>query len=474
MAADIGVVGLGVMGESLALNLDDHGARVAVWNLEREWVDRFLAENSGRRFAGTKTFGDLVASLDRPRRVLIMIKAGEPVDQTLAALLPLLDPEDIVIDGGNSHYLDTERRLKTAAARGVRYVGCGVSGGEGGARYGPSLMPGGDASAWPSLRPLFESIAAKSEFGPCAAWMGAGGAGHFVKMVHNGIEYADMQAIAEAYDLLRRCGGLDAGQLAAVFASWNEGELESFLLEVTTKIFRARDPETGRPLVDLIVDEAGQKGTGRWTAEVALERGVAAPTIAEAVFARIVSSAKAQRVAASSILAGPKPRVAADAADAVAAEARAALLGTRICAYAQGFALIAAASAENGWGVDLREVARVWTAGCIIRARLLRHVIAAFEEEPAARNVMLHGSIAELLLEAQRGWRAGLARFQANGIPAPTISSALAYYDAYRTAALPQNLTQAQRDYFGAHGYRRVDRPGETVHTEWEPLVRGE
>ncbi len=467
---DIGVVGLGVMGESLALNLDDHGARVAVWNLEGEWVDRFLAENSGRRITGTKTFAELVAALERPRRILIMIKAGDPVDQTLAAILPLLEPGDIVIDGGNSHYLDTARRIDTAASRGVRYVGCGVSGGEGGARFGPSLMPGGDAEAWPAIRPLFESIAARSEFGPCAAWIGSGGAGHFVKMVHNGIEYADMQSIAEAYDLLRRCAGLEAAQLAEVFAAWNEGELESFLVEVTARIFRVADPETGRPLVDLVVDEAGQKGTGRWMSEVALAMGIATPTIAEAVFARVLSSAKAQRAAAASVLAGPKSRIARGEREAIVAEARDALLGARICAYAQGFALIAAASTENRWGIDLREVARVWTDGCIIRARLLRHLMAAFEEDPAAANAMLHGTIAEMLAEAQRGWRGALERFQANGIPAPTIASALAYYDAYRTESLPQNLTQAQRDFFGAHGYRRIDRPGETVHTEWAKL----
>jgi 6-phosphogluconate dehydrogenase len=467
MTSDFGVIGLGVMGESLALNLEDHGASLAVWNRETEWTDRFLAENRERRIVGTKSFEELLAALERPRRLLIMIKAGDPVDQTLSAVLPLLDPGDIVIDGGNSHYLDTERRQKTVASHGVRFVGCGISGGEGGARYGPSLMPGGDADAWPALRPLFEAIAAKSEFGPCTGWMGSGGAGHFVKMVHNGIEYADMQSIAEVYDLLRRCAGLDAARLADVFASWNEGELESFLLEVSARIFRVVDPETGRPLVDLVVDRAGQKGTGRWMAEVALEMGIATPTIAEAVFARVVSSIKEERSAAASLLAGPKPRVEIAESDAIVADAREALLGSRICSYAQGFALIAAASAEKGWNIDLREVARVWTAGCIIRARLLRHLMAAFGENGRIANPMTHSAIAELLAESQRGWRGALGRFQANGIPAPTISSALAYYDAYRTGSLPQNLTQAQRDSFGAHGYERTDRPGETIHTEW-------
>ncbi len=467
MKYDIGVIGLGVMGESLALNFEDHGASVAVWNLETEWVDRFVAENRRRRIVGTRTFEELVEALERPRRVLIMIKAGDPIDQTLSALLPLLERGDIVIDGGNSHFLDTERRGETAAARGVRYVGCGVSGGEGGARYGPSLMPGGDREAWATLRPLFEKIAAKSEFGPCAGWMGSGGAGHFVKMVHNGIEYADMQSIAEAYDLLRRCAGLDASRLADVFAAWNEGELESFLLEVSARIFRVTDAETGRPLVDLVLDRAGQKGTGRWMGEVALAMGVAAPTIAEAVFARVVSSLGNERAAAASVLAGPKPRATPGEADAIVSEARDALLGSRICAYAQGFALIAAASAEKGWNIDLREVARVWTAGCIIRARLLSHLMSAFEGNARLENPMTDAAIAEMLAEAQHGWRSALARFQANGIPAPTISASLAYYDGYRTESLPQNLTQAQRDSFGAHGYERTDRPGETIHTEW-------
>jgi 6-phosphogluconate dehydrogenase len=467
MPRDLGIVGLGVMGESLALNFDDHGWRVAVWNLEAEWVDRFLADNPGRKIEGVPTLAALVAALERPRRVLIMIKAGDPVDQTLEALLPLLDAGDIVIDGGNSHYLDTERRQRAAAARSIRFVGCGVSGGEGGARIGPSLMPGGDADAWPALRPAFESIAARSEYGSCARWMGTGGAGHFVKMVHNGIEYADMQSIAEAYDLMRRCAGLDAARLADVFAAWNQGELESFLLEVSAKIFRVMDPATGRPLVDMIVDEAGQKGTGRWAAQVALEAGVGAPTIAEAVFARIASNGREERAKNAAILAGPKARVSPGEADAIVAAARDALLGARICAYAQGFALIAAASAANGWGVDLGEVARVWTDGCIIRARLLRHLIDVFDEDPASADPMVRGALPRMLSDVQQGWRDALHRFAANGVPAPTIGSALAYYDAARASSLPQNLTQAQRDLFGAHGYERIDRPGHSIHTEW-------
>ena len=468
MSAQFGLIGLGVMGQNLALNLDDHGVSVAIWNLEGEWVERFLAgEGAGRRFSHAATLEDLVSMLERPRRILVMIRAGSPVDQTLARLLPLLEEGDMVIDGGNSHYADTERRQAEAAARGVFFVGCGVSGGEEGARRGPSLMPGGDPLAWEPLKPTLEAIAARSEWGPCVSWIGRGGAGHFVKMVHNGIEYGDMQAIAEAWDLLRRRAGLETGELSEIFARWNRGPLESFLVEITARIAAERDPETGRPLVDLILDQAGQKGTGRWTAAVAIELGIAAPTLAAAVDARVLSSLKGERVEAAKVLEGPSSPPPSNVEAFVAAVEKA-LLATRICAYAQGFALIAAASAEWDWDIRLIEVARVWTAGCIIRARLLSDVMNAYATVPPP-NLLVAGGIRQKLAASHADWRKVIAEGTGAGIPLPTMSSALAYYDSYRTATLPQNLTQAQRDLFGAHTYRRVDRPdGEPEHTEWK------
>ncbi|MFN2238245.1 MAG: decarboxylating NADP(+)-dependent phosphogluconate dehydrogenase [Thermoanaerobaculia bacterium] len=468
MSAQFGLIGLGVMGQNLALNFDDHGVSVAIWNLEGEWVERFLrGEGAGRRFSHAATLEDLVTMLERPRRILVMIKAGAPVDQTLARLLPLLEEGDMVIDGGNSHYADTERRQAEASARGVYFVGCGVSGGEEGARRGPSLMPGGDPLAWEPLKPTLEAIAARSEWGPCVSWIGRGGAGHFVKMVHNGIEYGDMQAIAEAWDLLRRRAGLKTEELAAIFERWNRGPLESFLVEITGRIAAERDPETGRPLVDLILDQAGQKGTGRWTARVAIELGIAAPTLAAAVDARVLSSLKAERVDAAAVLEGPASPSPADV-EVFVASVEKALLATRICAYAQGFALIAAASAEWSWDIRLIEVARVWTAGCIIRARLLADVMNAYAGEPPP-NLLVADGIRQKLAASHTDWRKVIAEGAAAGIPLPAMSSALAYYDSYRTATLPQNLTQAQRDLFGAHTYRRIDRPnGEPEHTDWK------
>ncbi|MFN2443045.1 MAG: decarboxylating NADP(+)-dependent phosphogluconate dehydrogenase [Thermoanaerobaculia bacterium] len=467
MAGQFGLIGLGVMGENLALNLDDHGVSVVIWNLEGEWVERFLTgKGSGRSFSHAATLEDLVRMLERPRRILIMIKAGAPVDQTLDRLLPLLEQGDLVIDGGNSHYADTERRQIVAAERGVFLVGCGVSGGEEGARRGPSIMPGGDPLAWEPLKPALESIAARSEWGPCVSWIGRGGAGHFVKMVHNGIEYGDMQAIAEAWDLLRRRAGLETSELSEIFERWNRGPLESFLVEITARIAARRDAGTGRPLVDLILDRAGQKGTGRWTTQVASELGVAAPTLSAAVDARVLSSLKQERVSASSLLHGPEVPPGGDLQNFVSAVEKA-LLATRICAYAQGFALIEAASAEWQWDIRLFEVARVWTAGCIIRARLLADVMNAYADEPPA-NLLVADGIRQKLAASHADWRTVIAEGVRSGIPLPAMSSALAYYDSYRTANLPQNLTQAQRDLFGAHTYRRIDRPnGEPEHTDW-------
>ncbi|MGH9456723.1 MAG: decarboxylating NADP(+)-dependent phosphogluconate dehydrogenase [Thermoanaerobaculia bacterium] len=470
MAARLGIIGLGVMGENLALNAATHGISVAVWNLETEWTETFLrGPAAGREITGARTFEELAAALEPPRRILMMIRAGDPVDQTVRALAPLLEAGDVLVDGGNSHFADTERRQRDLESTGVRFIGCGVSGGEEGARSGAALMPGGDRDAWPLLEPILTKIAAKSEHGPCVGWIGTGGAGHFVKMVHNGIEYGDMQGIAEAYDLLRRLGGMKASELAEVFSAWNEGPLESFLLRITARIFRVIDEETGRPLVDLVLDAAGQKGTGRWAAEVALEIGLAVPTLSAAVYARVLSSMKEERRAAAAVLSGPGAQPEVDR-EKLIRDAHDALLATRICAFAQGFALIETMSARSGWGIDRREVARVWTAGCIIRAELLEPIMAAFARKPDLANLVLDPAFAETLGGLQEGWRRTVALGQTAGVPLPAMSASLAWYDACRTESLPQNLTQAQRDYFGAHGFQRIDRPElGKLHAEWSP-----
>ncbi len=460
-----GIIGLAVMGRNLALNIEEHGFPVVAWNLEQEGTTAFLAENPGKRLRGVATLAELVAALPRPRRILVMIKAGAPVDSLLDQLAPLLAEGDTVIDGGNSFFLDTRRREEAWRARGLCFMGSGVSGGEEGARRGPSLMPGGDRAAWERVRPVLEAIAARTESGPCVTYCGPDGAGHFVKMVHNGIEYGDMQLIAEAYDVLARAGGLGPAELAAVFDRWNQGPLGSFLVEITARIFGVRDPETGRALVDLVEDRAGQKGTGKWTGQVALDLGVAIPTIAAAIDARVLSSLKPERVAAAARLRGPAPVAAGDSGELVAA-VHDALLCAKICAYAQGMALIRAASDHYGWGIDLGEMARIWKGGCIIRARLLDPIRAAFGRDPALPNLLLDGDLAGRMDGAQGGWRRVVALAASAGLPVPAFGASLAYYDAYRTARLPQNLTQAQRDAFGAHTYVRTDRPG-AVHTGW-------
>ncbi len=466
--AQFGVVGLGVMGANLALNVEEHGFAVAVFN--RTWVKtaEFLAANRGNKLLGVRSYGELAAALEKPRRILLMVKAGDPVDQAMGELAPHLSPDDVVIDGGNSLFHDTRRREAAWKQKGLCFVGCGISGGEEGARHGPSLMPGGDRAAYERLRPVLEAIAAKTASGACVTWCGPDGAGHFVKMVHNGIEYGDMQLIAEAYDVLRKGLGLGAKELAAVFRKWNEGPLDSFLIEITAKIFEKVDDETRKPLVDLVLDKAGQKGTGRWTVETALDVGVPIPTITAAIDARVLSSMKEQRLAASRLLAGPPARKLAGDAASWTQSVHDALYAAKICAYAQGMSLLRAASDAHAWNVDLSELARIWTGGCIIRARFLDVIRQAFMKEPALASLLLDADFRGRTEAAMPGLRKVVAAAAELGIPVPAFAASLAWYDSSRSASLPQNLTQAQRDAFGAHTFERVDRPERgAIHSEW-------
>ena len=470
--AQFGVVGLGVMGQNLALNIHDHGSSVAVWNLEPEAVDRFVGEHHD--IVGTKELRDFVQSLERPRRILMMILAGDPVDQMLKKLAPLLSPGDIVIDGGNSWFKDTQRREAEMRNVNLNFFGMGVSGGEEGARHGPSLMPGGSRDAYEHLKPILESIAAKSDSGPCVAHCGPDGAGHFVKMVHNGIEYGDMQLIAEAYDLLRKVLGLSATEISDVFAQWEKGVMESYLVEITSQVLKAIDPKTGKPLVDMILDKAGQKGTGKWTAQVALDLAVPIPTIAAAIDARILSSMKDERIAASKVLArGSAQKYSGDKNELIKC-VHGALYAAKICSYAQGMSLIRAGSKEYNWGINLREMARIWKAGCIIRARLLDSIMKAFDRNPELPNLLLDDQFKSAVLGEEANWRKVISTAVGLGIPIPAMSASLAYFDSYRSAELPQNLTQAQRDFFGAHTYQRKDDPqGKAVHSDWAELIKG-
>ncbi|MGE5586985.1 MAG: NADP-dependent phosphogluconate dehydrogenase [Clostridia bacterium] len=503
--ADVGLVGLAVMGQNLVLNMADHGYRVAVFNRTTATMEEFVAKTQAAGYRDSVVPAWSVAELARvlsvPRRIVLMVKAGAAVDAVIEQLVPVLEPGDAVADCGNSHFMDTLRRQKALAERGLRYLGVGVSGGEEGARHGPSIMVGGDPEGWTLFRDVFRDIAARArEDGEsCAAYLGPGGAGHFVKMVHNGIEYADMQLIAEAYHLMRELLGLGAAEAADVFARWNRGELGSYLIEITADVLRRIDDETGRPLVDVILDQAEQKGTGKWTSQESLDLGVPAPTIAEAVFARFVSALKSERERASRVLPGPEPRVAEEAGmvrgappgptrsepgepdergerpdDGERAGTRAAmghieqaLYASKICSYAQGFALLKQASVEYGWGLDLAAVARIWRGGCIIRARFLDHVAEAFRSDPHLGNLLLGEHFRQAVVSAQPGWRRVVSAAALHGLPVPAMGSALTWYDSYRCGFLPANLIQAQRDYFGAHTYRRVDRPG-VFHTEWK------
>jgi 6-phosphogluconate dehydrogenase len=465
--ADIGLIGLAVMGQNLVLNMDDHGFTVAVYNRTVSKVDDFLnAGAKGTNVIGTHSIEELVQVLKTPRRVMLMVKAGPPVDAFIEKLLPHLEPGDIIIDGGNSNYEDTIRRCKAVEAQGLRYVGTGVSGGEEGARHGPSIMPGGSADAWPHIKDIFQSVAAKVDGSPCCHWIGSDGAGHFVKMVHNGIEYGDMQLISEAYHLLKDVVGLTSDELHDVFKKWNDGKLDSYLIEITSDIFAFKD-EDGSPLVEKILDVAGQKGTGRWTAMNALELGAPLTLIGEAVFARMLSAMKDERSSASQVLSVPLIKNMQDK-QAMIEQIRQALYASKIVSYAQGFMLLRMAAAEFGWDIDYGSVALMWRGGCIIRSVFLGEIKAAFDRLPDLTNLLLDVYFKEEVNSAQKAWRRTVVEAVEQGIPVPAISSALAFYDGYRSQRLPANLLQAQRDYFGAHTYERIDRPrGEFFHTNW-------
>lgn len=462
---DIGVVGLGVMGQNLALNLESRGFAVGGFDLEEHRREQLASRAKGKA-RPTRSLQELCAGLKVPRRVLVMVPAGAAVDAVIAELRFLLQAGDVIIDGGNTLFTDTQRRQLELQETGILLVGLGVSGGEEGALHGPSLMPGGHPQAWPLVQPLLQAIAARADDGtPCCEWLGAGASGHFVKMVHNGIEYADMQTICEAYWLMQEVLGLSAVEMSATFAEWGRGELASYLVEITADILSRTDEATGQPLVDVILDTAEQKGTGKWASQVALDLGVTAPTIAEAVFARTVSAVKDERQLAAGVLSGPQPRFEGDRA-AVVEKIRRALLAAKICAYAQGFQLLRAADREYQWDLPFAAIASLWRAGCIIRARLLEDIRGAFGREPKLANLLLAPDIAQTMAGCQQALREVVALAAQQGVPVPSFMSALAYYDAYRSPRLPANLLQAQRDYFGAHTYQRVDRAGK-FHTKW-------
>jgi 6-phosphogluconate dehydrogenase len=467
--ADIGLIGLAVMGENLVLNIESRGFTAAVYNRTTSKVDDFInGRGKGKRFVGAHSLKDLVANLKRPRKVMMMVKAGAAVDETIAQVAPLLEPGDILIDGGNTHYPDTTRRCVEAKAKGLLYIGTGVSGGEEGALLGPSIMPGGDPAAWPAVKPIFQAIAAKVDGNvPCCDWVGDAGAGHYVKMVHNGIEYGDIQLICESYDLLRTLLGSTADELHQVFAKWNTGHLDSYLIEITRDIFGFKDPETGKPMVDLILDAAGQKGTGKWMVNSALDLTIPLTLIAEAVFARCLAAQKSERVAAAKILKGPKPAFSGDRTQFID-DVEQALYASKIVSYAQGFALMNAMAKESGWKINNGAMALMWRGGCIIRSVFLGKIKEAFDRNPSLANLLVDPYFAAELERSQTGWRRAVAAGVTNGIPMPAMSSALAYFDGYRCDKLPANLLQAQRDYFGAHTYERVDKPrGQFFHTNW-------
>ena len=473
-SCDIGLIGLAVMGENLALNIASRGYSIAVYNRTTSVTDAFTADRGKQpNVVGCRTLEDLVASLKTPRKVMMMVKAGPAVDQLIATLTPLLSKGDVIIDGGNTLPSDTDRRTKEVEASGLLYIGTGVSGGEEGALKGPSLMPGGSKAAWPLIQPIFQAIAAKvGPKGdiPCCDWVGPRGAGNYVKMVHNGIEYGDMQLICEAYWLLKQAAGLSNDQLAKVFDTWNRGELDSYLIEITRDIFTARDPGTNDFVVDKILDKAGAKGTGKWMSQLALDMGVPSTLVTEAVYARCLSAMKDQRTRASRVLVGPDMHNRGDT-HLFIEQVRQALYASKIASYAQGFVQLAAAAKENEWQLDYRSIAMLWRGGCIIRAQFLERIAEAYDAEPNLENLMLAPYFQKALADSQSAWRHVIASAATIGVPVPGFMAALAYYDGYRHERLPANLLQAQRDYFGAHTYERTDKPG-TFHTEWLDLRR--
>ncbi|MFM8271155.1 MAG: decarboxylating NADP(+)-dependent phosphogluconate dehydrogenase [Gemmata sp.] len=471
--ADIGLVGLAVMGENLVLNMESRGYTVAVYNRSTDKVEKFVSgRGKGKKFVGASSPQEFVASIKRPRKVVILVKAGQAVDDTIEMIAPHLESGDILIDGGNTHFPDTTRRMKALAAKGIRYVGSGVSGGEEGALKGPSIMPGGDASAWPEIKPIFQAIAAKVKGtggaeAACCDWVGPEGSGHFVKMVHNGIEYGDMQLICESYQLLKDCLGLAPAEMSDIFKKWNKGVLDSYLIEITADILAYTDPETKKPLVDFILDTAGQKGTGKWTTDAATDNAVPLTLIAEAVFSRCISAQKDERVAASKVLAGPPPQKVADKEQFIN-DVEMALYASKIVSYAQGYALMAAQAKASGWELNNGGIALMWRGGCIIRSAFLGKIKEAFDKNAKLVNLLVDPFFAGELGKAQSGWRRVIGTAAASGIPVPAMASALSYYDGYRTARLPANLLQAQRDFFGAHTYERTDKPrGQFFHTNW-------
>lgn len=466
--ADIGLIGLAVMGQNLALNMNDHGYTVAVYNRTHSKVDEFLqGPAKGTKIIGNHTLEEFFKSLKRPRKIILMVKAGAPVDEFIELLLPLMEKGDLIIDGGNSLFTDTNRRVQDLKSKGMLFIGSGISGGEEGARHGPSIMPGGNPDAWPLVKSIFQSIAAKADTGePCCDWVGEDGAGHYVKMVHNGIEYGDMQLICEAYDLLKRGLLLNEDELAQVFNKWNENELNSYLIEITSQIFAFKDTD-GKPLLDSILDVAGQKGTGKWTVINALDLGMPLTLISESVFARTLSALKEERVEASGILKGPSPAFKGNREEAIEA-IKQALYASKIISYAQGFMLMRQAAQDYGWHLNYGGIALMWRGGCIIRSRFLGKIKEAYTQNSGLKNLLLDSYFAGEIARCQDGWRKVIGMAAEMGIPIPCFSTALSFYDGYRTGRLPANLLQAQRDYFGAHTYERIDAPrGKFFHTNW-------
>jgi len=470
--AKIGMIGLAVMGENLAMNIERNGYPIAVFNRDTKKVDDFMARAEGKQVIGTHSPEEFVKALERPRKLILLVKAGDPVDWTIEQVKPFLEEGDIIIDGGNSYFKDTARREQSLKEEGINFIGSGVSGGEKGALLGPSLMPGGAREAYEQIRPIWEAIAAKVDDGPCVTYIGPGGAGHFVKMIHNGIEYGDMQLIAESYDIMRNLLGLEAEEMADIFDEWNRGDLESFLIEITAQILRVKDEETGQPLVNLVLDKAGQKGTGKWTSQIALDLGIPIPTIDSAIVARTLSSFKSERVEASKELNGPARAKYDGDKRAMIDAIHDALYASKICSYAQGMNLIREGSKNWDWNINLGEVSRIWKGGCIIRAQFLDRIKQAYQRRADLPNLLLDPDFKEWVEEAQPNWRLAVTTAMQNGVPVLAMAASLNYFDMYRTANLPLNLTQAQRDFFGSHTYERTDKPDAGfVHSEWEELL---